>query len=758
MTKKQPLNSKRWSPQLRAMMFASAALLWACGKDEPAPPPPDSLVKTVSAVPALNSRMSARVALKPSADHYVRVASPVSAGVKHHTKMLVSIPKSSQGAVRLEGNHGSWMTIAVPGRTAVNGQLVDNGVVYAGVATDTDVVNVATATSFEEIRVLKSPTAPSEARYRLAMSPGMVARERYGSIQILDAERRVAFETAPAVAVDAKGQRRGVELALETNANDTWVVASVDTSGLTYPIYVDPEWVAGDWPSESIVGMNSVLVDFEGTGVGDIAVIGKCEGKCLKDDGVELFVEGKAFIDGDVRADSITLKADTKVLGNAAYNERDGNGAVKGTETTTLALPLPIEVPAFPTFSSGPDLLEIKNEHVTLPPGSYGKIKVKKGPAPGDSEAPTLLTLSGGIYNFKKLKIAEYARVECAAPCEIRIHLSLNLEKFTYLGPQPGIGLGPNSVEVFVEQGRDDDPWASPAVILEEESEFTGRLFVPDGTIFSKKNAVHKGIFVARDVVVGAAAPQLCTADTDLICDGLDEDCDGVIDDDYPGDATTCGVGACAATGNKTCTYATEGDTCTPGTPAANDATCDGIDDDCDGQIDEDYAPAATSCGVGACAASGATSCVAGVVQDSCAAGTPAADDTVCDGIDNDCNGETDEDYVVLNTSCGVGACSATGATSCTAGSVADSCAAGTPAADDTLCDGIDNDCNGQTDEGYVSLNTSCGVGACGATGATSCPSGSVVDSCTVGTPAANDTLCDGIDNDCRGETDEDYV
>jgi hypothetical protein len=31
-------------------------------------------------------------------------------------------------------------------------------------------------------------------------------------------------------------------------------------------------------------------------------------------------------------------------------------------------------------------------------------------------------------------------------------------------------------------------------------------------------------------------------------------------------------------------------DTCQPGTPAAEDATCDGVDDDCDGLIDEDGA------------------------------------------------------------------------------------------------------------------------------------------------------------------------
>ena len=101
------------------------------------------------------------------------------------------------------------------------------------------------------------------------------------------------------------------------------------------------------------------------------------------------------------------------------------------------------------------------------------------------------------------------------------------------------------------------------------------------------------------------------------------------------------------------------------GAPAADDATCDGIDDDCDGAADEDYAPEATTCGVGACGAAGVTSCVGGNVQDSCTAGAPAADHATCDGIDDDCDGAAEEDYAPEATTCGVGACGAAGVTSC---------------------------------------------------------------------------------------------
>ncbi len=186
-----------------------------------------------------------------------------------------------------------------------------------------------------------------------------------------------------------------------------------------------------------------------------------------------------------------------------------------------------------------------------------------------------------------------------------------------------------------------------------------------------------------------------------------------------------------------------------------NDATCDGVDEDCDGTADDDYVSQVTNCGVGACAASGATSCVDGGVQDSCTPGTPAPDDATCDGVDDDCNGTNDEDYISVITACGVGACAASGATSCVDGGVQDSCTPGTPAPDDATCDGDDDDCNGTNDEDYISVITACGVGACAASGATLCVDGGVQDSCTPGTPAPDDSICNGIDDDCDGPVDE---
>jgi cysteine-rich repeat protein len=249
---------------------------------------------------------------------------------------------------------------------------------------------------------------------------------------------------------------------------------------------------------------------------------------------------------------------------------------------------------------------------------------------------------------------------------------------------------------------------------------------------------------------------QICDVNDTETCDGVDNDGDGQVDEGFNvGAACSVGVGACSSQGVFICTQDGLGTECnaTPGSPAPDDSSCNGIDDDCSGQTDEDYTPQQTTCGVGACSSTGQTSCVAGDVENSCTPGQPAADDATCNGIDEDCNGTNDEDYVAPSTACGTGQCSAAGVLDCVNGSTQDTCTPGSPSTE--ICDAVDNDCDAQTDEGFnVGNACSVGTGACQANGFFICSQGGTTCDATPGTPTAE--VCDGIDNDCDGIVDND--
>lgn len=79
--------------------------------------------------------------------------------------------------------------------------------------------------------------------------------------------------------------------------------------------------------------------------------------------------------------------------------------------------------------------------------------------------------------------------------------------------------------------------------------------------------------------------------------------------------------------------------------PSESDSDCDEVDDNCDGLVDDGYIPAQTTCGIGVCAATGQSSCQNGIEFINCTPGTPGEtiEITCTDGLDNDCDGETDE-------------------------------------------------------------------------------------------------------------------
>ena len=243
------------------------------------------------------------------------------------------------------------------------------------------------------------------------------------------------------------------------------------------------------------------------------------------------------------------------------------------------------------------------------------------------------------------------------------------------------------------------------------------------------------------------------------VCDGKDNDCDGDIDEDFFTSGKACTVpnakGECM-TGTWLCDI--NGAKCAPLVfPQAE--VCDGKDNDCDGDIDEDIKIPGT-CSLasekGECR-KGMWMCIASTSK--CVPPPPKAE--VCDGKDNDCDGEIDEDFFTSGK-----ACTATNAKGvCRLGRwVCDINGAKCEPSSGTaeVCNGKDDNCNGKIDEYWDgnTLSLTCYTGPAQLRGIGNCQDG--VQECTAGKWGAckNSTLpttevCDGRDNDCDGFIDE---
>ena len=138
-------------------------------------------------------------------------------------------------------------------------------------------------------------------------------------------------------------------------------------------------------------------------------------------------------------------------------------------------------------------------------------------------------------------------------------------------------------------------------------------------------------------------------------CNGLDDNCNGEVDEGTPtrmaffrdedGDGygnPDAGVQACQAPPGTVSDSSDCDDRSVTRYPLAAEQ-CNGLDDNCDGKVDEGtVVGTGLSCSTGkkgACAV-GSTACVMG--KKTCVAPTPKALD-LCDGVDNDCDGQVDE-------------------------------------------------------------------------------------------------------------------
>ncbi|MGV7229083.1 MAG: PKD domain-containing protein [Nitrospirales bacterium] len=199
-----------------------------------------------------------------------------------------------------------------------------------------------------------------------------------------------------------------------------------------------------------------------------------------------------------VQGDTMRLKSGSQVY-DVFMNTLKGSGQILGELTTPVDLPLVSAFPLVSPVTPGVQDLDVPIDGMlALDAGSYGLLKVSKR---------AILTLTGGLYHFRKWDIRAEAKVYAAAPVEIRVSEHLRMWSETVVGPVPTaptltaadvriIGTGVNGTTGAIS--------ATPkAVQFGVGSHVRANVYAPNGTLWVKQRSTATGAFVGKWVRMG---------------------------------------------------------------------------------------------------------------------------------------------------------------------------------------------------------------------------------------------------------------
>ena len=279
----------------------------------------------------------------------------------------------------------------------------------------------------------------------------------------------------------------------------------------------------------------------------------------------------------------------------------------------------------------------------------------------------------------------------------------------------------------------------------------------------SDADLCKNGDVVCQGDGLGVECSEQGTALVEL-CNGKDDDCDGAVDEDFPTLGDECDgedVDQCSG-GMVACSSDGSGVTCDEPLGAGVEENCNGLDDNCDGNVDEGFVGLGDACDGpdSDYCPNGTTICAADGAGVTCGPEDPADVVEPCDGLDNDCDGVIDGAFPDLGATCDgpdSDLCE-NGEIVCTGDGLGTECGTESVEGIPELCDGVDNDCDGGVDEGFEGLGE-----PCDGPDLDLCPNGTLIcladGSDTTCSVEADQLveLCNGMDDDCDGAVDEDF-